>query len=262
MIEKTLDAENATLTRPNPGVKTAETDSGIKGKHPKWRLPRPLHRRRGRRDLRAELFALSFPGIGWESAAPGTRSRDSLPITLFLLPWEPARSGTTFRGWDSAGEPRNVNHLLGACPWTGALGAGRLSTEFSARAAFGIVPLPGKTGSSIACYTPVVVPWDSLPSLAWLHWPRGLYLWVLGSFFGWKGRASLDPSLTSHRCVSDPSPSSLSCPPSLLLHWSFNSVLRLLSTTCSGNLPYLCIQKQVFHLVVFYFFNLKTVLPI
>lgn len=85
---KTPDAEEATLTEPNPDVKTAETNFGFKVQHPKWRLPRPQHSKRGRRNPRVELATPSFAGIGCALAAPETRA-----LSAWGRPSERARRG-------------------------------------------------------------------------------------------------------------------------------------------------------------------------
>ncbi|XP_036087318.1 uncharacterized protein LOC118611348 [Rousettus aegyptiacus] len=70
---KDPDAQDATLTGPNLDVKTTGTDSGIKVQHPKWRLPRPQHSKRGRRDPQGRASHALLP-MDWLRAR---RSRDS-----------------------------------------------------------------------------------------------------------------------------------------------------------------------------------------
>lgn len=208
-------------------MKTTETDLRIKAQHPKWRLPRPQHRKRRRRDPQGRASHALLPK-DWLCAR---RSRNSfsreLRGSLASLPLEPDWPGTISRGGSTGGETftsHSLSHVVGARPGfrrsrPGRREAGRRS-DSAPSTLFGIVPVPGKTGSTAAFQTPVVTPRGLLPSLPRTPLGLGAFLLSLGFFSGGKakesGRAVFDPTtLTTHLCLSDSLLASLSRPPCL-----------------------------------------------
>lgn len=193
-------------------MKTTETDLRIKAQHPKWRLPRPQHRKRRRRDPQGRASHALLPK-DWLCAR---RSRNSfsreLRGSLASLPLEPDWHGTISRGGSTGSEiftSHSLSHVVGARPRFRRSGPGRREAGRRFNSApstlFGIVPVPGKTGSACSLsntysYSLRFAPSDStrpggFPPESWfLSWGEGEREWP----------SSFRPySLTTHLCLSD-----------------------------------------------------------
>lgn len=136
--------------------------------------------------------------------------------------------------------------------------AAELASGFAARTLFRVVPLPGKTGS-VPPFTQMFAPFSRSEG---------------GSSFEWNNRADFDPSPArparhppgapasspfthGHPCPA-PNPDRKALPTGTSTVCLISGV-SFLSTAFSGNLPYLWVQRKLFHFV-FFVSNFKTIL--
>lgn len=206
-------------------LKTAETDFRIKPQYPKWRLPRPQHRTRRRRDPRGRASHALLPR-DWLCAR---RSRNSfsreLRGSLAYLPLESERPGTISRGGGTGGEifaSLSLSHLLGARPGFHRARPGRREGGGGVNSApsnflgiWGLFQSLEKP-APVQSFKPLYYSHEICSLLSFrLH--TGTRGFPLESWFlseekaGENGRAGFDPSLTTHLCLFHPSPH----PPSL-----------------------------------------------